>query len=120
MIAFTNHALDNIVTHVLDKDLTKNIIRLGSRSSEETVAEYTLETIMRAKPRMQADKSAGKAYAKMMTIQEEMSKLMFKVVGTWTKEQDLRPYLQNSFPKHHASLFKPPSWIRKLYEDSKE
>ncbi|KAG9045578.1 hypothetical protein FS837_006065 [Tulasnella sp. UAMH 9824] len=119
LIAFTNHALDNIITHVLDKGLTKNIIRLGSRSSEETVSEYTLETIMRAKPRMQADKSAGRAYAKMMTIQEEMSKLMFKVVGSWTKEQDLKPYLQRTFPKHYASLFKPPSWIQKLYEDWK-
>lgn len=120
LIAFTNHALDNIITHVLDKGLTKNIIRLGSRSSEESVAEYTLETIMRTKPRMQADKSAGRAYAKMMTIQEEMSKLMFKVVGTWTKEQDLRPYLQQTFPNHHASLFKPPMWIQKLYNESQE
>ncbi|KIO17985.1 hypothetical protein M407DRAFT_32351 [Tulasnella calospora MUT 4182] len=120
LIAFTNHALDNIITHVLDKGLTKEIIRLGSRSSDETVAEYTLETIMRTKPRTQADKSAGRAYFKMKTIQEEMSSLMRKVVSPWTKEQDLRTHLQRTSPKHHTSLFTPPPWIKKLYEDSKD
>ncbi|KAG8911359.1 hypothetical protein FRC01_005756, partial [Tulasnella sp. 417] len=120
LISFTNHALDNIITHVLDKGLTKRIIRLGSGSSDETVAEYTLDSIMRTKPRTRADKSTKKAYAKMMTIQEEMSDLMFKVVSTWTKDQDLRAYLQQTSSPHYTSLFNPPPWIEQLFEDSKD
>ncbi|KAG8904211.1 hypothetical protein FRC01_008831, partial [Tulasnella sp. 417] len=120
LIAFTNHALDNIITHVLDKGLTNSIVRLGSKTSDETVAEYTLETILKTRSSTHSDRAAGRAYANVMNIQEEMSDLMSKVVSTWTKEQDLRPYLELTFPAHHTSLFNPPLWIKKLYEDSKD
>lgn len=120
LIAFTNHALDNIITHVLDKGLTKNVIRLGSRSNDETVAQYTLETVMRTRPQTQADKSAGREYAKMMDTQEKMSALMAKVVSHRPDEQDIRNYLQQSYPRQFSSLFNPPSWIGQLYKESKD
>ncbi|KIO17982.1 hypothetical protein M407DRAFT_32349 [Tulasnella calospora MUT 4182] len=120
LIAFTNHALDNIISHVLDKGLTNKIIRLGSRSNDETVAQYTLETVMRTRSTSQADRSAGRAYAKMKEVQEEMSKLMEKVVATKVEEKDFRTYLQQHYPLHEASTYRPPSWVQHIFNDSKD
>ncbi|KAG8955990.1 hypothetical protein FRC04_006439 [Tulasnella sp. 424] len=120
LIAFTNHALDNIITHVLDKGLTKNVIRLGSRSNDETVAQYTLDTIMRTRPQTQADKSAGREYGKMMDTKEKMSALMAKVVAVRPDEEDIRNHLQHSYPRQFSSLFSPPLWIEQHYEESKD
>ncbi|KAG8980485.1 hypothetical protein FRC05_006118 [Tulasnella sp. 425] len=120
LIAFTNHALDNIITHVLDKGLTKKVIRLGSRSDDETVAQYTLETVMRTRPRTKADKSASREYAKMMDTQEKMSALMAKVVSQRPDEQDFRNHLHLSYPLQYSSLLSPPSWIEQLYKESED
>ncbi|KAJ7346800.1 hypothetical protein DFH08DRAFT_869366 [Mycena albidolilacea] len=35
MIAFTNHALDHMLTSVLDAGITNKVVRLGSRSADE-------------------------------------------------------------------------------------
>ncbi|KAG8998674.1 hypothetical protein FRB90_012253 [Tulasnella sp. 427] len=120
LIAFTNHALDNIITHVLDKGLTTNIIRLGSRSNDETVAQYTLESILKTRPQTQADKSAGREWARMKGAQETMAQLMSKVVSRKTDEEDLRAYLGRSHPIHCNSLFNAPLWINRLYNESKD
>ncbi|KAG8908691.1 hypothetical protein FRC01_007295 [Tulasnella sp. 417] len=113
LIAFTNHALDNILTHVLDKGLTENIVRLGSRSTDESLAKYTLEN-----KSSKADRSAGRQYGKMKDAQEKMSRLMFRVASYLPEEEDLRPYLQQYFPQYHASLYRPPGWISRLIDDS--
>ncbi|KIO17978.1 hypothetical protein M407DRAFT_226703 [Tulasnella calospora MUT 4182] len=117
LIAFTNHALDNIITHVLDKGITENIVRLGSRSNDESLAKYTLEQIMRNKS-SHANKSAGKQWAMMKDAQEKMSRLMFRVVSALPEEEDLRPYLQRYYPQYHHSIYHPPSWISRLLGDS--
>lgn len=119
LIAFTNHALDNIITHVLDKGLTEKVVRLGSRSNDENLAKYTLEQIMRTK-KSQAERSAGKQYAMMKDAQQKMSTLMFRIGSTIPAEEDLRPYLRRYCRQQHDSLYKPPSWIQLLLNDSED
>ncbi|KAG8908713.1 hypothetical protein FRC01_007272, partial [Tulasnella sp. 417] len=117
LIAFTNHALDNIITHVLDKGLTEKVVRLGSRSTDENLAKYTLEQIMRNRS-SKADRSAGRQYGIMKDAQEKMSRLMFRVASHLPEEEDLGPYLQQYFPQYHASLYRPPGWISRIIGDS--
>jgi hypothetical protein len=45
LLAFTNHALDHILRAVHDTGVTKDIVRLGSRSKDDVVSEYSLEAI---------------------------------------------------------------------------
>ncbi|CAK9783070.1 unnamed protein product [Cutaneotrichosporon oleaginosum] len=41
LLAFTNHALDHIIRAIHDADVTKDIVRLGSRSKDEVVSHNT-------------------------------------------------------------------------------
>jgi hypothetical protein len=45
LIAFTNHALDHILSSILDADITKRIVRLGRRANDERVAEYSMDKL---------------------------------------------------------------------------
>jgi hypothetical protein len=49
LLAFTNHALDHILHAVHDAGITENIARLGSRSKDEVVSQYTLDNIRRSR-----------------------------------------------------------------------
>ncbi|KIO31502.1 hypothetical protein M407DRAFT_67906 [Tulasnella calospora MUT 4182] len=115
LIAFTNHALDNILTHVLEKGLTTDIVRLGSRSNDKNLAQYRLEWIMK---NTEADILADEKHDIMMDVQRQMSNLMSRIVSTIPEEKDLRAYLQGYCPQHHTSLYNPPSWIKQLLGDS--
>lgn len=68
MIAFTNHALDHMLRDVLDGDVTKDIIRLGSRSKDEVVSQYSLETLEKLQPKNNLSHEIGKASGEMSRL----------------------------------------------------
>ncbi|KAG8902433.1 hypothetical protein FRC01_009576, partial [Tulasnella sp. 417] len=119
LIAFTNHALDNIITHVLQKDITKKIIRLGARSSDPTVSQYTLENILKTKPPSQADKAARQARQKVRNLQGNFERLMSTVIAETAGESEYQEYLQLHLPGHLNALYTPPAWIQEVFEQSK-
>ncbi|PKK66104.1 P-loop containing nucleoside triphosphate hydrolase protein, partial [Rhizophagus irregularis] len=41
-ICFTNHALDQFLEHLLDQNITKNIVRLGTRTKSERIKDFML------------------------------------------------------------------------------
>ncbi|GES84016.1 P-loop containing nucleoside triphosphate hydrolase protein [Rhizophagus clarus] len=41
-ICFTNHALDQFLMHLLDENITENIVRLGTRTKSERIKKHTL------------------------------------------------------------------------------
>lgn len=47
LLAFTNHALDHILRSIHENGVTENMLRLGSRSKDEVVAQYSLESVER-------------------------------------------------------------------------
>ncbi|KAG9045583.1 hypothetical protein FS837_006070 [Tulasnella sp. UAMH 9824] len=119
LIAFTNHALDNIVTHVLQKGITKKIIRLGARSNDPTVSQYTLENILKTKPPSQADKAARQARQKVRNLQGSFTQLMSTVIAETADESQYQEYLQLHLPDHFNALYTPPSWIQQVFDQSK-
>jgi superfamily I DNA and/or RNA helicase len=58
LLAFTNHALDHILRSIHDGEVTRDIVRLGSRSKDEVISEYSLESVSRARGK---DKLTGVA-----------------------------------------------------------
>lgn len=74
---------------------------------------------MRTK-KSQAERSAGKQFAKMKDVQQKMSNLMFRIGSTIPAEEDLRTYLRRYCRQQHDSLYKPPLWIQWLLNDSKD
>lgn len=115
LIAFTNHALDNILAQLLEKNITKKVVRLGSRSSNETVAQYSLDEIMRTRPK---EREGSKAYAQMKELQQEMEKLMDTMTRGAVEVDKLEKYLDENFPQHHHLIHNPQPWILQLFEES--
>lgn len=70
LLAYTNHALDHILRAVHDADVTRDIVRLGTRSKDEVVSQYNLETISQVQGRSQLNGIVGHSYKDMKEVDE--------------------------------------------------
>ncbi|KAG8980426.1 hypothetical protein FRC05_006058 [Tulasnella sp. 425] len=118
LIAFTNHALDNIIVKVIEKNITKKIVRLGSRSADETVAELSLDKILMNVNKARNDRAQGRAYGNMKRAEEAMKDFMEEIVGEKSRPAQLDIHLSSQYPNHHDELHNPPFWIRELFDQS--
>jgi len=124
MIAFTNHALDHMLCSVLDADITKKIVRLGRRTSDERIANYSIETLQMAQNHSRLDRTFN-SKRDLKKVQEEITGLMAKVakVGIENDSAEIMKYLSTFHPEHHEYLFHPPKWlpnIRIFTDDNEE
>lgn len=101
---------------VLDAGITKKIIRLGSRSADERISQYSIETLEMVDGESRLNRTFSGIRRELKNIQESIRKLMEKVL-----KQDLESdstqvmkYLSTFHPEHHGYLDSPPSWIRNI------
>ncbi|TFY64195.1 hypothetical protein EVJ58_g2786 [Rhodofomes roseus] len=117
LIAYTNHALDHMLTSVLDAKITTKLVRLGSRSSDERIAEYTLDKLEKvAGGSDMLSRPMRRQYAAMKELEEQMQKVMESIqlpTLTWEKIEE---YLTIHCPEHAEHLEGPPYWITALTE----
>ncbi|KAG8900113.1 hypothetical protein FRC01_010264, partial [Tulasnella sp. 417] len=118
LIALTNHALDHIIVKVLEKNITQQIVRLGSRSADATVAELSLDNIVKSISRTHKDRAQGKAFAAMKRTEEAMEAFMDEVVGEKSRPAQFETYLSSHYPLHDEELHHPPFWIQELFDES--
>ncbi|KAG7441498.1 uncharacterized protein BT62DRAFT_908111 [Guyanagaster necrorhizus] len=122
MIAFTNHALDHMLLSLLDADITKNLVRLGSRSSDERINEYTLDKLERMTDRRPSplDQIVGKERFAMGQLEDEMRTILQHIQTPSHTWETVSEYPQENFPDHYISFSEPPFWIDKLAEDLRQ
>ncbi|KAI0043384.1 hypothetical protein FA95DRAFT_405685 [Auriscalpium vulgare] len=116
LIAFTNHALDHMVTSVLDAGITTKIVRLGSRASDERIAEYSLDKLERLAQQTDLSRAKRREYGAMRKLEEDMTQLMESIQlprMTWAKIEE---FLDIHHLAELASLQDPPYWISELYQ----
>lgn len=111
MIAFTNHALDHFMTSVLDAGITDKVVRLGSRSSDERMAQYSLEALELVVGKSRLDRSFGHHYRELKLVEEELKQLMKNFTRTEITSDEVMTYLQVQYPEHYEYLSQPPPWI---------
>lgn len=114
LIAYTNHALDHMLTEVLDAKITNKVVRLGSRSSDERIAEYTLDKLERAAERTALTRSMGQQFGVMKELEKSMRNVMEKIQLPKISAHALEAYLEIHSPEHASSLSNPPYWIKEL------
>ena len=115
LIAFTNHALDHMVTSVLDAEITDKIVRLGTRSTDERVSQYALRKLEELETAPTLDRTMRRQYAKMKELEEKMTKTMTSIrlpVLSWEK---IERHLDIVYPLHAENIRSPPFWILQLY-----
>ncbi|KAG9009435.1 hypothetical protein FRB93_005371 [Tulasnella sp. JGI-2019a] len=120
MIAFTNHALDNILLQVLDKGITDKIVRLGAHSKDEVIVKYGLKELMKTATEAGMGKAASKERWKLKQMEKEMGELMAKIVRRHVPIHDIGLHLKRQYPNHLDELENPPFWVDKLFDDAQE
>lgn len=116
LIAFTNHALDHLLGSVLDKGITKKIVRLGSRSSDERIAPFSIENLERLSPTTNRD-SVKQAYRTVKDCEKELKKVLEQLQGGDVPEEERSEYLTMFYPDHLDELLHPPTWIQIIRDE---
>ena len=81
MIAFTNHALDHMLRSVLDARITQKIVRLGSRSADERIAEFSIEHVESVAGRSRLLSAFSTYRRALRDVEDEIKKFMDNTPG---------------------------------------
>ncbi|KAG1731512.1 uncharacterized protein EDB91DRAFT_1154350 [Suillus paluster] len=116
MIAFTKHALDHMLASVLDADITKKIIRLGSRSGDERISQYSIETLEMVNEESRLNRTFSSKRRELKNIQESIKNLMVNVLKDdfESDSTEIIKYIASFHPEHCGNLNAPPTWIRNI------
>jgi hypothetical protein len=115
LIAFTNHALDHLLRSVLDAGITNKIVRLGSRSSDERIAQFSLEHLERISTGSTTNRiSINRAYAARKSTEAELNKVLQELQGGPVSGNDRKEYVELYHPGHREELLDPPVWVQQL------
>ncbi|KAI0332312.1 P-loop containing nucleoside triphosphate hydrolase protein [Cubamyces sp. BRFM 1775] len=115
MIAFTNHALDHMLRSVLDADITKKIVRLGSRSVDERIAEFSIENMENVAGRTRLSSVYSSYRWALRNVEQEIKEFMQDFFRTDVDVNDLLKYLAIACPIVDESIKNPPPWIEALH-----
>jgi AAA domain len=117
MIAFTNHALDHMLSSVLDADITKKIVRLGTRSGDERISKFNIETLELIQEESRLDRTIKTEYRLLKEAEKDMDELMSVVRTVAVTGLQVDDYIQIQYADEHASLHSPPPWVAALIKD---
>jgi hypothetical protein len=119
MIAFTNHALDHLLSAVLDAGITNNVVRLGSRSADERIAEYSLEKQEAVAGKSRLDRAFARNHRELKLVEEELQEAMERFLKVDVDSNQIIGHLEVHHPEEHEYLaVNPPAWIIPLYRNS--
>ncbi|KAG8703433.1 hypothetical protein FRC09_004163 [Ceratobasidium sp. 395] len=114
LMAFTNHALDHMMLSVLE-NVTKNIARLGSRSADERISQFSLDKLTRDSTEHKG--TIGSKWKAMKEAEDEMNELMNSMVKKHVPRQEMNITIIQEFSDHYDNIFTPPRWIGALYTE---
>ncbi|RWA12938.1 hypothetical protein EKO27_g2167 [Xylaria grammica] len=103
-VCYTNHALDQLLEHLLD-DGVKQIIRIGSRSKSERLEGVNLRTVARTADRTKPEKSSLWETKTALDAQERSVSVSLRELENCLGRPALQAYLLEHHPQHHQALF---------------
>ncbi|TGJ82142.1 hypothetical protein E0Z10_g6593 [Xylaria hypoxylon] len=103
-VCYTNHALDQLLEHLLD-DGVKQIIRIGSRSKSERLEGVNLRAVARSAPRTGVEKRSLWEHWNALDQHEHNVSTSLVGLERCLGRPALRTYLLEHHPQHHQALF---------------
>ncbi|KAH7349638.1 AAA domain-containing protein [Plectosphaerella cucumerina] len=103
-VCYTNHALDQLLEHLLDKGV-KQIIRIGSRSKSERLAKVNLWTVATDLPRTRTE---GKALYDSRSALESNSEAIAKQLRHFkhaNADEMVKEFIAEEFPLWYRQIF---------------
>ena len=103
-VCYTNHALDQLLEHLV-KDGIKQVVRIGGRSKSELLKDINLRDLAQG---IQLTRDEGQEkyqlYQQLNSSIDEIEVLL-KGLNALDSEESLRSYLMQTWPSHHKQLF---------------
>ena len=109
-----------MLTSVLDADITKRVVRLGSRTSDERIEQYSMYKLEQLSGRGELDRPIRREWASLKRAEEEMTRTMNRIQLPGLTWEDAEKFLDLHYPQHAESLRGPPFWIAEHYRRTKE
>ncbi|KAL2877478.1 hypothetical protein SGCOL_007222 [Colletotrichum sp. CLE4] len=105
-VCYTNHALDQLLEHLLDGGV-KNIIRIGSRSKSERLAPVNLRAVARDMTRTAAE--GRDLYKSIETLDVNTSEIRDRLSNfSFSRDNEkIRLHLAEYYPAQHEELMGP-------------
>lgn len=120
MIAFTNHALDHMLTSVLDADITQKVVRLGSRSADERIQKFSIEAMEEVAGRSRIQREFASSRREVKEVENKLLDLTKQCVKTAITPDDILRYLEVEFPVFYEDFIHLPGWIDLLYNAQRD
>ena len=110
-VCYTNHALDQLLEHLVEGKVTESIIRMGSRSKSQLLEPFTLFKVSQGQDKTKTEKRSE--WEQHTTVDECVRRLttdLSEVLSFSNPHSDksskrIKSFLQDNFPHHHDSLF---------------
>lgn len=120
LIAYTNHALDHLLRSVLEAGITDKLVRLGSRSTDERIAEYNLSKLEKVAGKQNLDRTLGREWASVKKLEEDMTKVMDSIQLPRLTSEAVFEFLGIQYPELAEAFELPPFWISALFSRDTE
>lgn len=102
-VCYTNHALDQLLEDLVEKKITGQIVRIGSRSKSEILQEFNLKEISGKTGKTKAEKAdQWELHRELDKNKEDLDHLR---LGSVNSDSNLKAFLQHHYPKHFSQLF---------------
>ncbi|KAL7892543.1 hypothetical protein HDV63DRAFT_414622 [Trichoderma sp. SZMC 28014] len=103
-VCYTNHALDQLLEHLLDAGIS-NIIRIGSRSKSERLQALNLRVVSQKGDRTKSEKTNLYNMGQELDVLAADIEDSLRALSTPNSANSLKKYLAKVFPVHHTMLF---------------
>jgi hypothetical protein len=113
LIACTNHSLDHLLMSVLEKGITSKLVRLGSRSKDERISAFSVESLEHLDTSTDRA-SMNQAYRVVKNREEELKLVLAQLQAGDLPENERDAYLMFNYEDHLDELIDPPRWVQTL------
>ena len=100
-----------MLNSILDAKITERVVRLGSQSSDERIAEYSLRNLERTFDDAIMSAQIRREYAIKKKIEGDMYKVMEDIQIPEPTEDQIKEYLRTNWGEHLLMMYDPPFWI---------
>ena len=104
-----------MLTSILDAGITTNVVRFGSRTTDERIAQYSLHSLEQLSGRGDLDRAMRREYAVLKTVEENITRIMNRIQRPRITWNDAKRFLDFHYPHHADSFREPPFWIAEVF-----
>lgn len=103
-VCYTNHALDQLLEHLLDLGVD-GVLRMGARSKSERLQQLNLQVIAEKMDMTKAEKQTNWQHGKTMRELEQKIQHSLRRLASCESPASIREYLRSVNLYHHNELF---------------